>query len=158
MQSISAPRAVVRETALESKSPERSKPHVWSRAPCRRGLGLGVGLKVQVRVNQEHVLRCREYGLRRACVAAPRQHHPTSITPPARFRTRQPPPTRSRPDHTMGGGGGGGAGNARRLTMYTGSGSPNSDTPTGRPTTATKAAACETSLVGFGFWGFDSRR
>ena len=36
----------------------------------RRGLGLGVGFKVQVKVNQkkEHVLRYREYALRRACV------------------------------------------------------------------------------------------
>ena len=63
------------------------------------------------------MLRYREYGLRRACVAAPPAplHQPVAAPSPRPFPHTPPPPPPPLPDHTMGGGG---AGNARRLTIY----------------------------------------
>ena len=90
----------------------------------RRGLGLGVGLNVQRKVNQNRSTRyvlgftaCE--GL--ACEPwPPPQHHPTiqwqlqRAPPVSAHASPPPPPAPTRPCH----GGRGGAGNARRLTIY----------------------------------------
>ena len=89
----------------------------------RRGLGLGVGFKVQVKVNQNRST-CYVIG-NTACEGLacepwpPARHHPTiqwqlqRLCPrPFPHTPTPPPPTPT--DHTMGGGGG----NARRLTIY----------------------------------------
>ena len=65
-----------------------------------------VGFEVQVKANKEkeHVLRCKVYGLRRACVrwrpAVPQQHPILAAAPNA--PTLPPPPL---PNHNMGRGG-----------------------------------------------------
>ena len=78
----------------------------------RRGLGLGVGFKVQVKVNQNRSTRydvgnkaCE--GL--ACEPSPFPHHHPTIQRQllSAHASPAPPPL---PDHTMGGRGGGGAG------------------------------------------------
>ena len=87
----------------------------------RRGLGLGVGFKVQVKVNQNRST-CYVIG-NTACEGLacepwpPPQHHPTiqwQLQRPLPVCAHASPPPLA--DHTMAGGGV--AGNARRLTIY----------------------------------------
>ena len=83
----------------------------------RRGLGLGVGFKVQVKVNQNRST-CYVIG-NTACEGLACEPWPTIQwqlqRPPFPHTPAPPPPPPPLPDHTMGGGG---AGNARRLTIY----------------------------------------